>query len=55
MKVLRKHRTRFDTAEFRNVTKIQYSSGNNEYTLTYGENQTSTFSAETYMIFIINE
>ena len=54
MKVIRKHRTNFETAQFNNVTNIAYDAGTKIYTITYGSSQTSSFSADNYIIFILN-
>lgn len=53
MKVIVKNKLTFETLEYTNVTNVAYNSSTKVYTITYGTNQTASFSGDDYLVAIV--
>lgn len=54
MTVIRMDNDYFDVTTYLNVSNIAYNSGTNQYTITYGQNNTTvSFSAASFKISVL--
>lgn len=53
MKVIFMNRLTFECANFTDVSNIAYNKTTNIYTITYGNNQTTSYSGNTYLISVL--
>lgn len=53
MKIVLMNKTTFSTANYVNVTNIAYNASTKVYTITYGENQTTSYSSNDWLLSIL--
>lgn len=53
MVVVVKNKLTFTTTQYNNVSNIAYNAGTKVYTITYGNNQTATFSSDDWLVAIM--
>ena len=53
MVVVVKNKLTFTTTQYDNVSNIAYNAGTKVYTITYGNDQTATFSSDDWLVAIM--
>ena len=53
MKIVLMNKTTFSTANYVNVTNIAYNASTKVYKITYGENQTTSYSSNDWLLSIL--
>ena len=53
MIVIATNKTTMDVAQYNNVSNIAYNAATKIYTITYGSNQTNTFSGDSWLIAVL--
>lgn len=53
MRAIVKHKTRFTMDQYDNVTNVSYNPDTLAYTISYGNNQTVTYTSDLWVLTII--